>query len=195
MLYGYTCLNMKSFYSILASFIFWPEDTSPNFTKEGGLISANNFVNFHLMHPVHQTNNDWRKSFVSLGASATSDNRSFRFTTVNSTGQALINKAAQKDNTTSIYCQIQHTSNSSVTYAYVNARGGYSENPTSAWAFCNSAEPSNRYMSVGTQYFIYNSVKENGYTWAALSFKTPKAVTMRGEWSPDSVPQSGVVQI
>jgi len=133
--------------------------------------------------------------FVSLGASATSDNRSFRFTTVNSTGQALINKAAQKDNTTSIYCQIQHTSNSSVTYAYVNARGGYSENPTSAWAFCNSAEPSNRYMSVGTQYFIYNSVKENGYTWAALSFKTPKAVTMRGEWSPDSVPQSGVVQI
>lgn len=53
----------------------------------------------------------------------------------------------------------------------------------------------NRYMSVGTQYFIYNSVKENGYTWAALSFKTPKAVTMRGEWSPDSVPQSGVVQI
>lgn len=128
MLYGYTCLNMKSFYSILASFIFWPEDTSPNFTN-------------------------------------------------------------------SIYCQIQHTSNSSVTYAYVNARGGYSENPTSAWAFCNSAEPSNRYMSVGTQYFIYNSVKENGYTWAALSFKTPKAVTMRGEWSPDSVPQSGVVQI
>lgn len=99
MLYGYTCLNMKSFYSILASFIFWPEDTSPNFTKEGGLISADNFVNFHLMHPV------------------------------------------------------------------------------------------------GTQYFIYNSVKENGYTWAALSFKTPKAVTMRGEWSPDSVPQSGVVQI
>ena len=96
---------------------------------------------------------------------------------------------------TSIYCQIQHTSNSSVTYAYVNARGGYSENPTSNWAFCNSAEPSNRYMSVGTQYFIYNSVKENGYTWAALSFKTPKAVTMRGEWSPDSVPQSGVVQI
>lgn len=84
MLYGYTCLNMKSFYSILASFIFWPEDTSPNFTKEGGLISADNFVNFHLMH---------------------------------------------------------------------------------------------------------------GYTWAALSFKTPKAVTMRGEWSPDSVPQSGVVQI
>lgn len=79
MLYGYTCLNMKSFYSILASFIFWPEDTSPNFTKEGGLISADN--------------------------------------------------------------------------------------------------------------------KENGYTWAALSFKTPKAVTMRGEWSPDSVPQSGVVQI
>lgn len=34
--------------------------------------------------------------FVSLGASATSDNRSFRFTTVNSTGQALINKAAQR---------------------------------------------------------------------------------------------------
>lgn len=63
MLYGYTCLNMKSFYSILASFIFWPEDTSPNFTKEGGLISADNFVNFHLMHPVHQTNNDWRKSY------------------------------------------------------------------------------------------------------------------------------------
>jgi len=54
---------MKSFYSILASFIFWPEDTSPNFTKEGGLISADNFVNFHLMHPVHQTNNDWRKSY------------------------------------------------------------------------------------------------------------------------------------
>ena len=133
--------------------------------------------------------------FVSLGASATSDNRSFRFTTVNSTGQALMDKAGRKDNTTSIYCQIQHTSNSSVTYAYVNARGGYSENPTSAWAFCNSAEPSNRYMSVGTQYFIYNSVKENGYTWAALSFKTPKAVTMSGVWSPDSVPQSGVVQI
>ena len=159
MLYGYTCLNIKSFYSISASFIFWPEDTSPNFTKEGGLISANNF------------------------------------TTVNSTGQALMDKAGRKDNTTSIYCQIQHTSNSSVTYAYVNARGGYSENPTSAWAFCNSAEPSNRYMSVGTQYFIYNSVKENGYTWAALSFKTPKAVTMSGVWSPDSVPQSGVVQI
>ena len=56
--------------------------------------------------------------FVSLGASATSDNRSFYFTTVNSTGQALINKAAQKDNTTSIYCQIQQTSNSTVTYAY-----------------------------------------------------------------------------
>lgn len=37
--------------------------------------------------------------FVSLGASATSDNRSFRFTTVNSTGQALMDKAGRKDNT------------------------------------------------------------------------------------------------
>lgn len=49
MLYGYTCLNMKSFYSILASFIFWPEDTSPNFTKEGGLITVPLLMHM-LMH-------------------------------------------------------------------------------------------------------------------------------------------------
>lgn len=50
-------------------------------------------------------------------------------------------------------------------------------------------------MNVGTQYFIYNSVYEAGYPYAALSFKTFKPVTMSGVWSPDSVYQSGVVQI
>lgn len=133
--------------------------------------------------------------FMSAGASATSANRPFSFTTVNSSDQGLMNSAQKKDNTSSIYCQIQRTNDSSVTYAYVNARGGYTSKPTASWAYCNSAEPANRYMSVGTQYFIYNSVKENGYSYAALSFRTNKATTMSGVWSPDSVPQSGVVQI
>lgn len=134
-------------------------------------------------------------AFMSVGASASSTDRYFSFTTVNSSDQALMTLAGQKDNTSSIYCQIQRTSDSSVTYALVNARGGYSPTPTSKWAYCNSAQPANRRMSIGTQYFIYNSVKENGYTYAALSFKTPKPVTMSGLWSPDSVSQSGVVQI
>lgn len=140
--------------------------------------------------------------FVSTNAFASSQDKPFEFTTVNASTQAMIDRAQTKENTSSIYCYIQRTNNSAVTHAYVNARGSNSgyispseQTNNQNWAYCNSAEPANRRMTVGTQYFIYNSVKENKYSWAALSFKTPKAVTMSGVWSPDSVPQSGVVQI
>lgn len=126
---------------------------------------------------------------------ADSVDKTFTFTTTNITDQAFINKAYSKDNTSSIYAYIKYTRNSAVTYAYVNARGGYTSAPTSTWAWCNSAESPNRRMSVGTQYFIYNNVKEANYTYAALSFKSNTPVYMSGVWSPDSVWQSGVVQI
>lgn len=134
---------------------------------------------------------------MATGASASNQDGPFKFTTKNSSSQGIINAGQRKENASSIYCYIKRTQDSSVTYAYVNARGSYSSSTAneSSWAWCNSAEPTNRRMNVGTQYFIYNSVYEAGYPYAALSFKTFKPVTMSGVWSPDSVYQSGVVQI
>lgn len=138
-------------------------------------------------------------SIMAIGAAlpsyASSTDTTFYFTTAGGSGEAFINPARAKENTSSIYCWIQSSTNSSVKTARVNARGGRSQTPDTTWSICNSSLSNGRTMQVGTSYFIYNNVKEAGYKYATLSFSSTWSSTFHGLWSPDSVYQSGVAQI
>ena len=132
---------------------------------------------------------------TALPSFASSDDKEFYFKTEGgSSNEAFIPARVKQDNT-SIYCWIQNSTTKNVTSAKVNARGGWGTNPDKDWAVCNSSLGYGRTMQVGTSYFIYNNVKEAGYTYASLSFTSSLASTFRGVWSPDSVYQSGVAQI
>ena len=133
---------------------------------------------------------------TALPSFASSDDKVFFFSTEeNYAKEAFISPALIKENTTSIYCWIQNSSNSKVSSVKMNARGGWGKKPNGQWSYCNSSMSNGRIMQVGTSYFIYNNVKEAGYNYATLSFTASKASVFRGVWSPDSVYQSGVAQI
>ena len=133
---------------------------------------------------------------TALPSFASSDDKVFFFSTEeNYAKEAFISPALIKENTTSIYCWIQNSSNSKVSSVKMNARGGGGKKPNGQWSYCNSSMSNGRVMQVGTSYFIYNNVKEAGYNYATLSFTASKVSVFRGVWSPDSVYQSGVAQI
>lgn len=132
---------------------------------------------------------------TALPSFASSDDKGFYFKTEGGSSNEAFIPARVKQDKTSIYCWIQNSTTKNVTSAKVNARGGWGTNPDKDWAVCNSSLGYGRTMQVGTSYFIYNNVKEAGYTYASLSFTSSLASTFRGVWSPDSVYQSGVAQI
>lgn len=132
---------------------------------------------------------------TALPSFASSDDKEFYFKTEGGSSNEAFIPARVKQDKTSIYCWIQNSTTKNVTSAKVNARGGWGTNPDKDWAVCNSSLGYGRTMQVGTSYFIYNNVKEAGYTYASLSFTSSLASTFRGVWSPDSVYQSGVAQI
>lgn len=45
----------------------------------------------------------------------------------------------------------------------------------------------------GTKRFMYNYVKENGYHYAGIRVTSSGTGTVAGVWSPDSVPEEGVL--
>jgi len=47
-------------------------------------------------------------------------------------------------------------------------------------------------FTTGTARFMYSNVYENGYSYAVVQCVT-SGITASGVWSPDSVPQSGVL--
>ena len=132
---------------------------------------------------------------TALPSFASSDDKGFYFKTEGGSSNEAFIPARVKQDKTSIYCWIQNSTTKNVTSAKVNARGGWGTNPDKDWAVCNSSLGYGRTMQVGTSYFIYNNVKEAGYTYASLGFTSSLASTFRGVWSPDSVYQSGVAQI
>lgn len=76
---------------------------------------------------------------AALPSYASSTDTTFYFTTAGGSGEAFINPARAKENTSSIYCWIQSSTNSSVKTARVNARGGRSQTPGTTWSICNSS--------------------------------------------------------
>lgn len=132
---------------------------------------------------------------TALPSFASNDDRAFRFTTQGDYSKEVFISPREKENSTSIYCWIQNSTNKKVTSARVNARGSKEIYLSKDWSYCNSSKGYGRTMQVGTSYFIYNNVNEAGFKYASLSFASSSASTFNGVWSPDSVYQSGVAQI
>ena len=132
---------------------------------------------------------------TALPSFASSDDKGFYFKTEGGSSNEAFIPARVKQDKTSIYCWIQNSTTKNVTSAKVNARGGWGIKPRQGLGCLQFVLELWQNMQVGTSYFIYNNVKEAGYTYASLSFTSSLASTFRGVWSPDSVYQSGVAQI
>jgi len=129
-------------------------------------------------------------SLLAVPASATSEDTNFSFS-VSALGYTEMNSnlyARPKDNTTPLYMCYDTGTNSSVSVqakgcttkagSYVNAT--YANGSRVDYVTCN----------INTQYLISSLIKESGYSYAKLAFKSNNAVLpeiIGGEWSPDSV--------
>lgn len=107
-----------------------------------------------------------------------------------------------KQDNSSVYINFQHTNVETPTWT-VTMIGGRQNPPTPGdyGTNCNwGASP--KIISVGSRYFVLNSVYENGFPWVRFSGEPTNAASlptqtgqMWGLWSPDSVYESGVTTI
>lgn len=105
-----------------------------------------------------------------------------------------------KDNTTSMYIYVESVNPGSA--MRLNAWGTNSLDRTDAATLCNNGFATfGRTVYEGSRYFVYNDVKEKGYPYAMIELQPANGWTgspsevAQAQWSPDSVPQSGVIQI
>ena len=132
---------------------------------------------------------------TALPSFASSEDKKLYFQTTGNAYEVCIPTAQKKEDSSSVYCWIQTSSEGTVKSAKVNVRGGENALSSTNWPVCNSSMNNGRVIYVGTSYFIYNNVYEAGFKYVTLSFTSSKASIFRGVWSPDSVYQSGVAQI
>lgn len=122
---------------------------------------------------------------MAVPAAADTTERTFVFTTSgNSTAEAYI-PAQDKSTPASIYCYVMHSSNSNVTTTRGNVRGAVGGTAYSTWPLCNSGGGNNRRLAIGTEYLLYNSVNEAGYTKATIGLTTNITCQISGSWCPD----------
>ena len=122
---------------------------------------------------------------------ADSSDRDFYFAVTNSHDGT---SAEQKDNDSSIYCKINETDyNYGQLSCYVKAWG----NNGSSTSNCDYGGNS-RIITFHKSTMIRNTVYENGYSKARLTFKnriSSDGYYIGGVWSPDSVNEPGSVTI
>lgn len=104
------------------------------------------------------------------------------------TGSSFDTNYRRKGNKTSIYLNLCESSFPGSIQVSIYGRGnGQEKNCTNRCEYFN--------VEAGKKYFLYNSVLEDNFHEARLSFRCNGDKTVRGKWSPDSIGEPGCVTL
>lgn len=125
-------------------------------------------------------------SMTGMSANASITDYEIKNFTIKALSYTQVGAPRQKDDYTSVYCYITTAGNSVKAQAWGANNSSLIENCT-----LNRNAQSVTYvkLKVGTEYQIYNSIKEDGYAYAGLKLKSDNLFnndTISGFWSADS---------
>ena len=108
--------------------------------------------------------------------------------TANSDGQEFTTSFRDKFTNSSLYLNLQQSNfHGTIECKVLGKSGNDVGNCTNRTTFYK--------IESGKKYEVYNTVHEDEYQLAALSFKLKQGDTVKGVWSPDYAPESGVIVI
>lgn len=128
-------------------------------------------------------------SAMAISVSASNTNSGFNY---NFNGSTKLTMTRVKENNSSMYMYCQSANTSYLGSARGTINGEKYWDCSYNWNVTGSTKKIYSFTA-NTARFMYNYVIENGYSRAAISASTSAGGSASGVWSPDSVPQDGVL--